>query len=517
MFPSVPAALAILGVGFEIFRFAAKRMNRLGPPALATFAAWAIRPWTLWAFFNLFYRWRWDQGFNNRRTFPFYANLWVENETFAEAGSRILHSPGLLWGGVALAILLAMGTLLAWVLRRPPRRAWPALAGLVALAAGLHLSLACLPEGAWTGQGQNSSLLSPWNNSGSTMLYTLPHIKNSRDYFRRFLEIQPKLRMTIHGLSHPPAASLSLYWIGKALGMKGKDIRAPEVRLRYSIGLALFGALNAVILFWLARSLFDARTGFLAAALWATAPSVSAYATFAQDSVYAVFFNLALLLGWHAATAERRAALWGCLLGVDFFAMTLLSYSWCLVTAIFALFALAMGLRNRWRIREYFVRLVLPLSVMTALAAGFLAQHRLDYWAMYLFSSQYVNQWYAYANAYQWTLALVGGQLDLFLLLGSVTCAAFVSALARFRKASFRDPRAIYLGIVLGIFALPLLFGPNCLKMEAARCWIWMASLPIAFAAARLLQMNSRLFAIGAPVVSALTYAGLRLFLDFAT
>ena len=113
-------------------------------------------------------------------------------------------------------------------------------------------------------------------------------------------------------------------------------------------------------------------------------------------------------------------------------------------------------------------------------------------------------------------MALIGGQLDLFLLLGSVTCSAFVAALLRLGKAKFGEPRVIYLAILLSVFALPLLFGPTCLKMETARCWNWIASLPIAFAAARLLDMPHRVFAYGAPVVSVLTYIAMRLFLNFA-
>ena len=477
--------------------------------------AWILRPWTVWAFFNLFFRWRWDQGFNDRRTFPFYAILWNKEESFKEALARLAHAPGLPWLGAAAVLLLAMVLLLAWVMRRNPARSWPALGGLYVLAIGLHLSLACLPNGARSEPGRTGSLLAAWNNPGSTMLYALPLIQDSHDYFRRFPEIQPKLRRTIHGLSHPPGASLSLHWIGRAAGVRSRDIRDPANRLRYTVGLVAFGALNVFAIFALGRAAFGARAGFLAATLWATAPAVVAYAPFAQDSAYAVFFNLALWLGWQTATAPRRTGWWGFLLGLDFFALILMSYSWCLATSIFALFALAVGGRNRWRPREYAARIVFPLAVMTALAAAFLAYHRLDYWAMYRYASQYVNQWYPFTGPYQWILALLGGQIDLWLMLGSVTCSAFAVALFRLRKPDFREPRTIYLLIVLGIFALPLLFGPNCLKMEAARCWIWVGSLPLAFAADRLLRAP-RLFAWGAPAVSALTYAVMRLFLDFA-
>ena len=480
------------------------------------FAVWAMRPWMLWGLFNLVFRWRWREGFNNLRTFPFFANLWEEAESWGQAFQRIGQAPGVVvWGGVAVAVLAALVGWLAWVLRRAPRRAWPALAGLYGLTVVLHLSLACLPNGAWTGGGREGSLLSTWH-AHATMLYTVPFVKDSDDYLRRFLEIQPQLRSTIHGLSHPPGASLSLYWIGNALGARGMDIRQPETRLRYTLGLTLFGALNVVIVFLLARGLFDTRTGYLAALLWTTAPSVSIYATFAQDAVYAVFFNLALLLAWHTITAVRRPAGFALGLGATFFALTLLNYSWCILTTIFAVFALWTGWRARWTPGVFALRAGLPLAILVLLGGAFLAYYRLDYWAMYRFSRQYVDLWYPFTGPYQWLMALVGGQLDLFLLLGSVTCSAFVAAVAALRKPDFREPRVIYLAILLGVFALPLLFGPPCLKMETARCWNWIATLPLAFAAARLLRMPGRLFVIGAPVVSGLTCAGLRLFLNFA-
>ncbi|NLG34170.1 MAG: hypothetical protein GX548_02320, partial [Lentisphaerae bacterium] len=129
---------------------------------------------------------------------------------------------------------------------------------------------------------------------------------------------------------------------------------------------------------------------------------------------------------------------------------------------------------------------------------------------------RFVNEWYPFTGAYQWIMAFLGGQIDLWLLLGSVTASALAVLLARFRWKCLRDPRVTYLAIILGVFALPLLFGPNCLKMEAARCWIWVATLPLLFAA-RLLHRMPRLFVYGAPAVSVLTYAAMRLFLDFAT
>ena len=177
---------------------------------------------------------------------------------------------------------------------------------------------------------------------------------------------------------------------------------------------------------------------------------------------------------------------------------------------------LIMGWRKRWRLREFALRAGLPMVVMAVLLAVFLACYRLDYLAMYRFSKQYVDQWYRFSSIYQWVMALIGGQMDLFLLMGSVTCSAIFAAAAGFRKKLLKDPRVIFIIVVFGVYALPILFGPTCLKMEAARCWNWTATLPFAFAAAQLLKMPHRIFVCGAPVVSVLTYTVMRLFLNFS-
>ena len=518
LFPSVAAWLFIFGIGFEILRILFLKISRRQPSPLLKFFTWVLRPWTGWALFNLVYRWGWEPNLNNFQTFPFFANLWTQNETFAESLVRIAHSPGLpIWGGVALAILIAILLLLLWVLRHTSHPIWPALCSLYVLAIGLHLSLASLPNGAWNGDGLSGSLLIPWNDAGSTMLYAMPRIQSTRDYLERFEHIQPSLKMTVHGLSHPPAASLSLFWISKAMGVKGKDIRIPSVRLRYALGLTAVGALNIFVLFLLGRSLFNTPTGFLAATLWATAPSVSAYITFAQDSVYALFFNLAFFLIWHVVHAEKqsRSLLWGTLLGANFFMMIMMNYSWCLMTTLFVLFLLTSRFHRKWKFKEVAIRACWPLSLMTLLTALLLLTYHLDYWAIYRYSNDYVSTFYQRLNTpYRWTMALLGGQIDLFLMLGSVTCSAFLVTLARFRRNSFSDPKIVYLALALFIFALPLLFGPKGLKLETSRCWIWMASLPIAFASHRLLQMP-RLFVYGTPIVSVLTYAILRLYMEF--
>lgn len=76
-----------------------------------------------------------------------------------------------------------------------------------------------------------------WFDSGSTMLYCMPHIKSKGHYLRNFEIIQPRLRTSIHGASHPPGASLALYWAGKPFGATAS---IGDDRLRYALGMTLF-------------------------------------------------------------------------------------------------------------------------------------------------------------------------------------------------------------------------------------------------------------------------------------
>ena len=78
------------------------------------------------------------------------------------------------------------------------------------------------------------------------------------------------------------------------------------------------------------------------------------------------------------------------------------------------------------------------------------------------------------------------------------------------------DPRVVLLLTVLGVYLIPIVFGPNCLKMETARCWGWITSVPLAFAANTLLQRpQARICALGAFGVALFTSCVMRLWMDF--
>ncbi|MDD5707327.1 MAG: hypothetical protein PHR35_15495 [Kiritimatiellae bacterium] len=252
--------------------------------------------------------------------------------------------------------------------------------------------------------------------------------------------------------------------------------------------------------------------------LWVTAPTTLTYATFEQDTVYVVFFTLALWLSWLAASgAERPPVAVPLALGVVLATLVMLNFSWCVMTTIFAVFCLMTGSRRHWSRIDFGLRTVLPLAVMTLLAGALCWHYRLDYLAIYRVASDYVRQWYRFDGPHQWLQAFIGGQMDLWLMMGSVALSAFLAGERRLQRAgTFALPR-LYLLAILGVFMLPLLFGPHPLKMETARCWNWMLPVPIAFAAFELSRHHAaRLLLPGAVAVAGLTHLTMRLFLNFS-
>jgi hypothetical protein len=204
-------------------------------------------------------------------------------------------------------------------------------------------------------------------------------------------------------------------------------------------------------------------------------------------------------------------------LGLVFSCLNFLNYSWGLATTIFAVFLLYRAIAGRWSFLSLALRGIIPLGIMTVVSGSILLYYKLDYLEAYKVASSYVREWYQFGTIYQHVIAWVGGQIDILLMMGAVTCSAFVSAL--FSRARGRDKSAavVFLAIILVVYGLPVLFGPTCLRLETARVWMWVPSVPICFAANHLLeQRRPRLFVTVAVLISLGSYALMRLFLNFA-
>lgn len=506
-FPFHTAGFSVLcaALACEILRCAVRRVRPDGTWASRLlFAARFLRPLAVAGAVNIWFRLSGSALFE-RRTYPFYANLWFpRNLSAPDLCRRALSGEGL-WPWLAIAAAAALvAAAAAWLLRRRRdaalgrrRGVLAALAALYVLACVFFVSLGSVPNGFFTARGRDSSFLAAWHDSGSTMLYAIPFMRlGGKDYLRNFTAIQPKLEHTIHALSHPPVGSLFVRWIGAAAGVdvhERESYRSAIVRLRFALGQTAVSALNAILVFLLGLALFDRRTGLFAALLWIVAPSASGYSSFAPDMNYALFFHGALLFTWLVATEPStvRTLALSVPLGICFAMLVLMNFSWCIVTTIFAAFVIAVNRRERRGWKDLLRRAVPPLAIMSAAAGWAIRHYHIDYLAIYRTSSEYVSGFYHHAGFGEMLLALVGGQIEWLVLLGPLVCTGFFLFLRESRQSSAYPLQRMFAWVVLGVFALPVLFGPPCLKHEVARCWIWVAAVPVVLSARRWFSRES--------------------------
>lgn len=521
----IPSLMIISWLLFEVARFLRKRKNK-EINTTHKLLVWIARPWSAWAIVNLIYQLNPGKGLDAMDTapdftdwvFPVFIHPWNPEESIGHVFTRLATTPTVyIWGMIVALLTLTILFFIKRILSDKQynwKRITLLLLGLYLAIGTLHLSVASLPNGPFDSGDRKGSLLSCWH-AHSTMLYSVPFVKTKGQFLRNFKEIQPQLKFTIHALSHPPGGVLSMYYIGKIVGASGMNIRLDSTRLRYAIGMTFFAALNIFILFGMGKTMFGSnKHGFIAAILWNTAPVAMAYSNFAQDGLYAVFFNLALLLTWRIGMATKRRYVEMMALGLTFVAIILMNYSWGLVTTIFAAFMIYRAISAKWKFLDLTIRGVVPLSVMTIVAGAILLRYKMDYIAFYKVSSCYVKSWYQYDTIYQEVISWVGGQVEIWLFMGAISCSAFFASIYARKKEKIWNPQLVFLIIIIIVYALPVLFGPTCLRLETSRCWLWVTSVPACFAAHHLLsQERPRLFVTAAVLFSIGSYSLIRLFL----
>ena len=508
---------------FEITRILRRRKGK----ETNKLPVWILRPWSAWAIVNLIYQLNPGKGLDAMDTaptftdwiFPLFLHPWNRGETIDSVFTRLATTPTVyIWGAVVIILTIIMFFLIKLALAKKEqnwKRLLLLLTGIYILVVIIQLSVASLPNGPFDSGDRKGSLLSCWH-AHSTMLYSVPFVQTDGHFLRHFDEIQPKLRFTIHALSHPPGGVLSMYYLGKTVGAGGLNIRLDSTRIRYTIGMTLFAALNIFVLFLMGKSLFNSnKTGLIAAMLWGTAPVAMAYSNHAQDGLYAVFFNLALLLTWRIGMASKKCYLEMVTLGLVFVAIIFMNYSWGLLTTIFAAFMIYRAITAKWKFIDFAIRGVVPLGVMTIFAGAILWHYKMDYLALYEVSSCYVKNWYQFDTLYQHLISWFGGQVEIWLFMGAISCSAFFASIYARKKERNWNPQLVLLAIILAVYALPILFGPTCLRLETSRCWLWVTSVPTCFAAYHLLsQSRPRLFVTAAVLFSIGSYSLIRLFLN---
>ena len=539
---SFTLACLIVAFAAEALRLATWRYgreSRLG--RIAAPLTWLMRPIAAACAVNVVFR-LCGFRFSNAVTYPLYANEWWPKDwTAAMRLKAIFSSEGIIpWLPLA-AFLVVVASCAAYCVARfakcpPPEgrgrfvRWMIAIASPVLVAAfcfSFMVSVNCLPRGLFTGEGQRASFLANWHTSGSTMLYAIPRMQpNVKAYWKNYHEIQLRLNKVIHAKSHPPVASSFVRWIGKLFGVdvgNPMSYRDAHARLRYALGQTFFSSLNVFLVFLIGLAMFDWRTGLLASIIWAVAPSVCSYGVFAPDMNYALFFHGAILFTWLVATERQlsRSLLWGVPLGLCFAMLVLMTFSWCIMTAISAAFILVAGAQSRRPVREMALRAALPLAVMV-LAAGYAIVHyQIHYFTIYKTASAFVARFYHKQSFWQKAMAFAGGQAEWLSLMGPLTCSGFFLWLLCAGKDAATDrhvaasPQRLYALTLLGVFLIPILFGPACLKHEVARCWIWMAAVPVVLSARFWLTRGSPAMCVAVTASSAILAVTLRLFVRF--
>ena len=463
--------------------------------------------------FNVIYRAFAKWGFNDRTTFPFYFSPWYPGETWTQLAIRLAHMPAF-WGSTAVVLLFCTLLFLTcrWILdgSLTGKKTALALVYLVLLGIALPLAYESVPKGVQDLQLERGSFLSLWLDSGNTMLYSMPLVQRKGYFLRHFEELQPQLKRTIHGADHPPGATLALFWLGR---MAGAHEQVGRDRLRYALATTVFASCSAISMFFLGSWLFGSRkTGLLSAAVWIAKPSTLAYNPFAPDTVYWVFFILWLALTWKVVTAERRP--WGSLIfmGVVLAVMTLLNFNWPLFGAIFGGFLSLYAWRYRWTLSEWFWRAAIPSGVGLGLLIWICVKYKLDYLAIYRYGME-ACKYYNIRGAYQWITTLIGGQLDLFILMGSLTAYLFFRNLVNRLRERPLAPATLFLLTLLAFYGLAVLL-MDPLKIETSRIWAWVPSLFIVLVVRDLESSpHFRFYLFAVLMLSFLQYYAMRLML----
>jgi len=475
--------------------------------------AWFARPWGVWASLNIVYRYLAAWGVGDRTSYPFYFEPWRSGIRWNAMLAWLASCRGLaMWSLILLLLALLFLFTCRRIVAAPPSRRMTTLmlVVLVAFAFVLPLVYECLPEGPADMRDSSGSFLRAWLDSGSTMLYCMPRVTTKSHYLKHFQEIQPTLGASIHGVTHPPGASLALYWMGKLFGATG---HIATDRVRYALGSTLFAAMGVAAVFFLGWTLYGSRQiGLISAALWTVKPAALAYNTFAPDAVYTVFFILCLALSWRVATADRP--LWGSMagLGIALYALAMVNFIWPLVAALFGLMVLIFAHRLRLRPTDWLVRGVVPLGLTVALLITTCVQYRLDYMAIFHYAMTCYADYHK-PGVYVRAMEIIGGQVDLYLLTGSFCAYIFWTRFPGWVRRKPLPPQALFFLVILAFQLLPILFlnGP---AGEASRIWAWIPAVPVVVTASYLCAMDRPRFLVPMAAGFALfQYYGMRLFL----
>ena len=110
-------------------------------------------------------------------------------------------------------------------------------------------------------------------------------------------------------------------------------------------------------------------------------------------------------------------------------------------------------------------------------------------------------------------MALLGGQLAILLMLGALVASLFCLRVLPEWWRTRGQPVSTHGLLVLGLYLVPIVIGPACLKMETERCWSWVTAVALAGVAAHLAgRPDARRLLILIAATNLAAYYGMRLF-----
>jgi hypothetical protein len=459
--PLLPAALCALLVALDVAVIVIR--NRGGAPVWwASRLGWAFRPLAALAAWNALFR-AWPATFKfNPLTFPLYANLW--SQSGADPSGQLPRT--LLAMAAALVVIIVLRETLR---RGAGRRKW--LLILWAALVGAQLAVALAPRG-WHG------LVLPWTAEGKGYAWAARRVERAGGtvpFLRDYHVIQPL--QPVHARSHPPGATLLSRWTQnwKTPGVPGNVLR-----------LLLLSSLNLPLVYLLAlRALGRERAAVAAAALFGVMPAAAAYGTYSQDTFYSLFFGVYLLLSWRIAHRENSLPT-AAAAGVVLYCLSMLTFSWSIAAAACFSFVFLTHRTRGVPLRRSILPLCLPPLVMLLLHALTLLLTDFSYYASYREAYVFHSRYYPFAGARDWVLAFVGGQLELLWAMGPLVASAFLAALVLMIRRREREPFHLLFWPLLACYGVAVIFGPNPLKLETARCWYWILPFPVIAAAGYL-------------------------------
>ncbi|MFC1657219.1 hypothetical protein ACFL2P_01420 [Candidatus Moduliflexota bacterium] len=241
-------------------------------------------------------------------------------------------------------------------------------------------------------------------------------------------------------------------------------------------------SLNLPLVYLFGRRTLSPRGALSAAVIFGVMPASIAYGTYSQDTLYALFFGLYLLLSWELGR-RKHAPVIAVTAGAVLYLLSMITFSWSIAAGAAFLFVLSSRLSRGISLPGSALHLALPPLVLLFLHGITWAVFRFSYYSSYRESYAFHSRYYPFADGGEWLVALVGGQLELLWAMGPFVASAALVALGRRFLSERREPFSLLLWSVLLCYGTAVIFGPNPLKLETARCWFWVLPLPVMAAA----------------------------------